>query len=740
MKTKLLSLFLALMASVGTIFAQSGTCGDNLTWNLNNGNLIISGVGTMENYLNSYAPWSDYRENITSVVINNGVTSIGDGAFLFMSAINSISIPNSVTSIGEASFGNCEGLITISIPNSVTNIGNGAFYGCKNLTSPVYNDYVFAYLPTSFSGTYAIPNGIESISGSAFHNCRNLISVTIPNTVVSIGEDAFAYCTSLASIEIPNSVTNLESAFSGCSNLTFATIDMTNPTINLQNLPIDTLIFGDHVESIPKSMCKDLTQLSYVEIGESVTSIGYNAFEGCTNLHTIQWNAISCNGYSKVSESPLANLNYILTSLKFGDKVSYIPSFLCYQQKGLTSIEISNGVKSIGKYAFAENSNVTSISIGNSVKSIGDGAFNSCSKLDSVYWNAINCPDLSSYPFPVVDYRPALHTFVTGNDVVHIPSYVCYHGADGYNNTFSALSSITIGENVESIGANAFRGGHLNYHGVTIYWNTNKIDMLGESPFTSIASNLTFVFGENVDHIPARLCYNLQRIYSIIIPSNIKSIGNEAFRGSNLSSVTIPESVTRVGWKAFSDCEDLPIIDEIRYADTYLVEAVDKDLSSYTIQTGTRFIGSEAFYNCTSLSTITIPNTVEDIGSDAFMSCGNLESITIPENVTTIGDMAFYNCAKLKTITCKSIIPPVCEYIVDDYKYNLISLYVPGESINDYKTADEWKKFYKIHAIGTEALDDVSENNTNHQKLLRNGHIFILCGDNTYTLQGQEVK
>lgn len=659
MKTKIFTILFATLAGISSLFAQSGSCGDNLTWYLSGTTLIISGSGPMQNYSISpdEAPWYEYRSSINTIIINDGVTTIGE---------------------------------------------------------------------------------------LAFYLCDALTSITIPNSVTSIGEGAFANCTSLTSIELPNSVTNLESAFYNCSSLTSVIWDITDfPNMSQSyfiDLPIDTIIFGEHVELIPKCMCKDLTQLSYVEIGKSVTAIGYNAFEGCTNLHTIQWNAIACNGFSKVSDSPFASLYHTITSLKFGDEVIYIPSFLCYQHKGLTSIEISNSVERIGKYAFAENSNVTSISIGNSVKYIEEFAFNSCSKLDSVYWNAINCPDLSSYPFSVANLSPALKTFVIGNDVIHIPSYVCYHAANGYNETYSLLSSITIGENVKSIGANAFRGGHSNYHGVTIHWNTNNIDILGESPFTSIGTNLTFTFGESVDHIPARLCYNLYRLYSIIIPSHITSIGNEAFRGSNLSSVTIPESITNIGWKTFSDCENLPVINNLRYADTYLVEAVDKEQTSYMIQDGTRFIGSAAFEDCLNLSEIAIPNSVTNIESEAFRNCNNLRAITLPANTRHLGDMVFYYCGNLNTIICESIIPPVCEYIVDDEKYELISLYVPRESIDDYRTADEWKKFYNIRAIGTEAIDEVSTTKSKPAKLLLDGQVIIQRDDENYTITGAEVK
>ena len=130
MKTKLFTLFFALMASVGTIFAQSGTCGDNLTWNLTDSVLTISGTGEMENYASKRAPWYNYRYSITSAIIENGVTNVGGYAFYYCRALKTAMIGNSVTYIGKNAFYDCMSLTSINIPNSVTSIGESSFCAC----------------------------------------------------------------------------------------------------------------------------------------------------------------------------------------------------------------------------------------------------------------------------------------------------------------------------------------------------------------------------------------------------------------------------------------------------------------------------------------------------------------------------------------------------------------------------------------------------------------------------------
>ncbi len=304
--------------------AESGTCGENVTWTLEDGVLTISGTGNMVNYSDyDERPWYSNRESITDVVIEDGVTSIGSYAFHSCSNLTRIEIPNSVTSINYEAFYQCENLTGIEVPNSVANIGDGVFYDCNGFTS------------------VTIPNGVTRIGNYTFYSCNNLTSIEIPNSVTSIGEYAFDCCNSLTSINIPNSVTSIgNGAFFSCGSL------------------------------------------ANIEIPNSVTSIGNGAFSGCSRLTKIE----IPNSVTSIGEYAFKDCNS-LTKIEIPNSVTYIASSVFSGCKGLTSIEIPTSVKNIGSYAFDSCKGLTIIEIPSSVKSIGYSAFDNCTALTDVYYN-----------------------------------------------------------------------------------------------------------------------------------------------------------------------------------------------------------------------------------------------------------------------------------------------------------------------------------------------------------------
>ena len=219
--------------------------GSGVTWQLTENTddpstytLTIRGSGAMEDYQTSSSrPWNNFRDQITSVVISPGITSIGNCAFTMFSKLTHVDIADSVISIGSRAFSYCSSLTNIIIPQSVTYIGGVVFRGCTNLSS------------------ITLSNNITSIGPFAFEDCTNLTSITIPGSVTAIGPNAFEDCTNLTSITIPGSVTSISrDVFTGCTSLNDIRYSGTSESvISALSGYAPTLVTFDYGDKVPEA-------------------------------------------------------------------------------------------------------------------------------------------------------------------------------------------------------------------------------------------------------------------------------------------------------------------------------------------------------------------------------------------------------------------------------------------------------------------------------------------------------
>ena len=355
---KLFALIVAICATTLAWADDSGSCGSNVTYTYveSTGTLTISGTGAMYNYTSwSSSPWYAYRSPIKNVVINNGVKNIGNYAFYSETGLTSITIPNSVKSIGDCAFMFCKGLTSITIPNSVTSIGIWAFVGCDNLETADIN------------------------SQAAFNIYFNhkLTSIILGDDITSIGSSAFNDYTRLTSINVAE------------DNLNYASIDGV-----LYSKDKNTLI-----------MCPQ-GKTGSITIPNSVTSIGEEAFRGCTGLTSVTIpNSVTSIGYSAFHST--AWYDNQPDGLVYAGNVAY-------KYKGTmpdnTSVTIKEGTVGITPSAFDGCTGLTSITIPNSVTSIGTGAFFYCTGLTSMTVEATNPPYYSSTSADIVsDYDIPLY-------------------------------------------------------------------------------------------------------------------------------------------------------------------------------------------------------------------------------------------------------------------------------------------------------------------------------------------
>ena len=259
--------------------------GSDVTWQLTENTddpstytLTIRGSGAMKNYLiSSNQPWCSFRDQITSVVVSPGVTSIGNLAFTRFSKLIHVDIADSVVSIGEQAFSDCSSLTDITVPQSVTYIGVNAFDSCTNLSSiTLSTNNITSIRSHTFSGcsklsSIVIPDGVTSIQSGAFFNCTKLTSITIPGSVTSIGSNAFENCTNLTSITIPGSVTSIGSnVFDGCTSLNDIRYSGTSESvISALSGYVLTLVTFNYGDKVPEA--ERMITVS-VKTGETLTA------------------------------------------------------------------------------------------------------------------------------------------------------------------------------------------------------------------------------------------------------------------------------------------------------------------------------------------------------------------------------------------------------------------------------------------------------------------------------------
>lgn len=741
---KLFTLFLALLAGAGTIFAESGTCGENLTWDLTDGVLTISGTGTMNDYsYNSYAPWCSKASSIKSVIIDDGVTSIGNYAFYLCINLSSVTIPNSVTSICSDYVSNYSNITELHYTGSMNDWCTKAWD--PSIISFSYDLYIYGNKQTDL----VIPNSVTSIGNHAFSGCTSLTSIKIPY-VPSIGESAFSRCSSLVSVEIPISVINIGGgAFSGCAGLTSVTIP--NSVTNIGEYTfrgcsaLTSMEIPNSVKSIGNYAFSECTGLTSIEIPTSVTNIGSRAFEGCCSMLSVEipnsvtkigtdafglvpnivydgtatgapWGARSMNGFvdgwlvysDETKTQLLACVAFAEGEINIPNSVISIGAKAFYGCTWLTSITIPNSVTSIGDWAFYECSSLTSIEISNSVTSIGEYTFRGCSTLTSI----------------------------------EIPNSVTSIGEYAFDNVPNIIYSGTA--TGSPWGAKSING---YVEGYLVFSDKTKTKLL--ACFASAIGEI--IIPNSVISIGNYAFYGCKKVTSIEIPNGVESIEAYTFHGcSSLKSVTIPPSVSSVGEYAFDEtCTSLESVNisdlaawcKINYAGpgytfynplSYaghlflngeeIIELIIpngvSEISDFAFIGGSAFtsvsipnsvtsIGEGAFNSCTSLTSIEISNGVTSISGATFAGCTSLTSITIPNSVTSIGEYAFSACISLASITCMATTPPkVGEWIYDHYYKTFdaidcskIPLYVPAGSIKAYKAADEWKNFGAILPI-----------------------------------------
>ncbi len=587
------------------------------------------------------------------------VTELGEGAFSCVNEAEGIVVPESVEKINERTFytdyKNSLKWVRFEnadmiIPDNQETVGPyiGRIYGKENSTAQRYaQKYMINFIDYEKVVKYGSLTGYAEDGTVRITECdKSETEVVIPEEingmpVTAIERNVFSGFTELTGVYIPDSVKTIENyTFSGCTNLTEV------------RLP-------EGLERIPYSCFGNCESLSECHIPDTVTSIDSYAFSGCTSLESVNIpDNLSYAGDNAFLSTPWLSEQTDENNLAAANGV-------LFDGHGFEGedLVIPDGIKIICCNAFNGMENIKTVLLPDSITGIGNDAFNGCSNLNSVnlpdsltefgYGVFENCPLITeiSIPEKIIHVSPSLFKGCTGLKEVRLPEGV----KEIFSNAFDGcenLELINFPDSLENIGSYAFRNcsslvsagfsDSLEVIRSNAFYNCTSLSEITFPPDKYIELDLYAFTGtawlekqrsENeLVIINNMLLDGTQCTGDIVIPDGITVICGSAFKDSEITSVTLPDSVQKFGYSAFNGC---------------------RNLTEFTIPDGVTEIAGSMFFSCTSLKKVNIPESVTAIGGGAFEFCDGFTEFTVPKHIKSLG-MAFDYCDNLKTITIEN--------------------------------------------------------------------------------------
>ena len=558
-------LFVLPAMTVRAEIVDSGECGEDATWTLDDeGTLIISGSGAIKDYEAYSEEESPFQSKIIqNVIIEDGITRVGTYAFYEQENLKNITFPDSLLSIGQYAFCSSEALNSLILPEQLTTIEEGAFMFCGALKSVVFAESLISIGEGAFSYCHSLksivfPASLQTIGKRAFAACWNLDNVFFPEGLEEIGEGAFSTCKSITEISIPSSVRMIDpSAFRGPGKLTRITIAQNNTVYDSRN---------NCNAIIETSTNKLLFGCQNTQIPEGIVSIGDQAFE-------------FCGGPTMYGDDELVdgwrNNEYELFDLIIPNSVTSIGS-AAFRFSNLRSIVISSNVTQLDWKMFEATPYLQSIVI-------NDG--------NLMYDSRDNCNAI---------IETASNTMIAGCKKTIIPNDITEIGP--YAMAYRDMEELTLPNTVTRIDEAAFFS-CIHLKEATI---PDSVTYLGDNAFQRCDSLEQITLSNNLTRIGWTAFWGCESLKEIIVPDSVTYLGDEAFYGCNsLERITLSRNLGTIEYYCFARS----IVSEL-----IIPEGIE------TLETG-------SFSDCARLETVYIPKSIRIIRSGAFERCNSIKDV-----------------------------------------------------------------------------------------------------------------
>ncbi|MBP5787169.1 MAG: leucine-rich repeat protein, partial [Kiritimatiellae bacterium] len=591
---------------------------------------LEEGVGSIANSVFS-------GTGIANLVLPDSLRLIGSSAFANCPSLTNITWGSGIEEITIMAFQGCTGLTDLEIPDSVTNLYGAVFSGCVGLTNVVIGEGVPDLNTSPFSGCtnierVVVGGGVKTLSNGAFGGMAKLKDVELHEGIEVINNSAFGG-TAIERLVLPDSVRYIgESAFSGCSDLT-------------------DIVWGSGIEEIKNSAFSGCTSLGSLEIPDSVTNLSGSAFSGCAGLT----NVVIGEGVPDLNTSPFSGCTNI-ERVVVGGGVKTLSNGAFSGMSKLKDVELHEGIEVINNSVF-QGTAIERLVLPDSVRYIGENGFAYCSNLTEIVWgeglNDLrngafgNCSALTVLEIPngVTNLSGSAFGGCTAVERVEFPDSLKV--IDGAFGGCTNLSEVVWGESVEVIKNSAF-GGCV---GLTELVLPDSVTYIGEGAFSGCSGLAEITWGAGIENIQNGAFSGCTGLTSVTIPGSVTNFSGSVFSGcTNVTQVVLEDGVTGIGSGAFYGMPGLQEVAGIPEVEVLANMFQGSGIESVTIPDSVRVITTNAFRDCTNLTTIVWGTGVEEIRQYAFAGCTALTELVLPDSVRIVAENAFDGCTGLTNI------------------------------------------------------------------------------------------